>query len=559
MKLSPVCTVVIAPVRWSVVRICRYLLLIIGFTICGDGLAADESVQGEPSLEAANRLFAIGNHEAAERAFRELLATDLAPPLRGKATFNLGHTLKHLGRYDEAIMVFKSLIGQPVDDLEPGGHLMESYRNYRPRAQWEIGNSLFAKGDFAGARDAYEKSRKKYPFQSWCGNERAYHNYRYAFYDGICLEYLGRPAEAVIAYYQAAFPTSALYFSSDAHFRILNLYEAAGQLPALLSILDEIDGRYFSMIEMMANIHERELNPEEVEAFRPTYVIRRLLELRRLGEEERRDVLMDVVRIQGQDGVPHRDRGNWEVIEAVRLLALTPEESTADLLAALNDPAEAFSHGWMMHALGVCGTQEGLSWLKKRAAREKNIWAAQSLIYSISMGGKRGKHVIDELEKFAEHNLASAINGYRQGRFSTPVTPSPPRNIPKGFRLPESLAELDEEFAYEQSLPESVEIDSSSPKALVKSLLLKTVVREAKNPGGINAPWPSREWNDPMLRFKINAIRYQSDSEAEVDFELGLPNQMEPTTYILKKTAGEWRVSSVFIPGRGTFELPSPQ
>jgi tetratricopeptide (TPR) repeat protein len=72
------------------------------------------------------------------------------PALRGKATFNLGLTLKQLARYDEAIKVFEDLIDQPVDDQEAGAHLMEAYRNYCPRAQWEIGNCLISKNDHAG-------------------------------------------------------------------------------------------------------------------------------------------------------------------------------------------------------------------------------------------------------------------------------------------------------------------------------------------------------------------------------------------------------------------------
>lgn len=117
-------------------------------------------------LDAANRLFEERKYSQAEKAFRDLLATTIDNPTRGKATFNLGLTLQRLGRFKEAIAVFEGLIRQQVSDTEPGGHLMEPYRNYRPRAQWEIGNCFRAMNDYGQALAAYRATREKYPFQS---------------------------------------------------------------------------------------------------------------------------------------------------------------------------------------------------------------------------------------------------------------------------------------------------------------------------------------------------------------------------------------------------------
>src|SRR4051812_992616 len=116
------------------------------------------SAQSKPELrplDSANRLFQSGKYLDAERAFRSLLDQSIDVPTRGKATFNLAVTLQKLGRYDEAIQNYNKLLTLSVDDKEAGGHLMEPYRNYRPRAQWEIGNCLFAKMNYAGAMQAY--------------------------------------------------------------------------------------------------------------------------------------------------------------------------------------------------------------------------------------------------------------------------------------------------------------------------------------------------------------------------------------------------------------------
>src|SRR6187200_629712 len=67
-------------------------------------------------LQAANNLFESGKTTEAEKAFREILAGEIDPALRGKTTFNLGLTLKKLNRLDEAMKVFASLLEQPVND-----------------------------------------------------------------------------------------------------------------------------------------------------------------------------------------------------------------------------------------------------------------------------------------------------------------------------------------------------------------------------------------------------------------------------------------------------------
>lgn len=508
-------------------------------------------------LEAANRTFQEGKHQEAERAFRELLARETDPAVRGKATFNLGLTLKKLSRYDEAIKVFESLIEQPVNDREPGGHLMEPYRNYRPRAKWEIGNCLLAKRDYAAAREAFRTTKEQYPFQSWCGNEQAAFQYRYAFFDGLCLEHLGRPAEAMSSYYQAAFGGMGLYSSPEVHFRMVNLYEATGQQQALLSLLDQIDTYFLSLFQREANRSEQPLRNDILEKFRPTALMRRIVELRRFAAEGKRKELIACLKIKGSVTGPPDDNGNWEALEAARLLALTPKESTQALLSrvAHREGGEAMS--WIAYALSQCATDEGLEWIKSNVAQEENYWAARTLIYSLSKGGKKGNQVIAELEKTAKHNLRIAILHCREGRLSdeniAPVFPELHRNI----ILPEKLAALDEEVAYRESLPAKVNVDRSTPEAALNSLLLALVIEDVdaiKNCTSNSPLWLSRvqrqrEFGTRLPRFSVGNAAYKSESEAELSFEFGTEARKEKASVTIQKAEDGWLVAGSKVRG----------
>jgi tetratricopeptide (TPR) repeat protein len=126
------------------------------------GVACGAESKPLTPFEIANRLYEQGKYAEAERSFRAVLGQPLDVPTRGKATFNLALTLQKLRRYDEAIKILDHLLAQPVNDREPGGHLMEPYRNYRPRAQWEIGDCHFAKKEYQAALRAYRTTKEKF-------------------------------------------------------------------------------------------------------------------------------------------------------------------------------------------------------------------------------------------------------------------------------------------------------------------------------------------------------------------------------------------------------------
>ena len=191
--------------------------------------------------------------------------------------------------------------------------------------------------DYAGARDAYGTTKDKYPFKSWCGNEQAAYQYRYAFIDGLCLEHLGRRQEALSSYYEVAFATERLYFSPVVHYRIMDMYDSSGQQGALFSLLDEIDEHFLSMLRKEGHESEWDIDPKALEDMRPTTFIRRIQELRQFAKEGRRSELIALLKLRGVATGPPDDSGNWEALEAAQLLALTPEASTKELLAEIDE------------------------------------------------------------------------------------------------------------------------------------------------------------------------------------------------------------------------------
>jgi len=373
-------------------------------------------VSAADALVEANKLYGTKNYKGAAAAFREIIATEQDGPTKAKAMFNLGLTLKQLHQYDAAISVFDELIAQPVNDKEPGGHLMEPYRNYRPRAQWEIGNCYFDQGQYKKALQAYQDTKDKHPFQSWCGNEQADAEHRYAYQAGLCHEYLGDTKAAVYDYLAAVMvDAGGLTFSPRPHQRLVEIYTRAGQLDRLNALLDDMDEQFKKKMQAEAGKTGQSLPTEFFDQYRPTSVIRRDLELQRLAKEGRRNELIKLLKIRGSVTGPPDDAGNWEAIRAAQLLAQTPEESTNDLLKAVQtgDREEVGQkERWIAFALALCGTDEGVGGIRERLRSEENSWAARSFIYSLSLAGKKGKAANAELEPAAKGNLEWAIRAY---------------------------------------------------------------------------------------------------------------------------------------------------
>lgn len=167
------------------------VLLVLG----PQGKAQDADPAGE-LLKESNQAFESGNYATAEVGYRRIVDLHATSRSFGMALFNLGFSIQRQKRYDEARAVYSRLLAAAVNDQEPGGHVMEAYRNYRPRASLEIAACFEAEGKWEDALKAYEVSRDKYPMASWCGNCRDASELRLHEKIAACQEKLGRAREA---------------------------------------------------------------------------------------------------------------------------------------------------------------------------------------------------------------------------------------------------------------------------------------------------------------------------------------------------------------------------
>ena len=393
----------------------KTLLAVIAMVLVGNSFVA-YGQEADP-LSEGNKYFETRNYRAAADVYRRIVRTSLDDPTRARAWFNLGMTYQKLGQYDDAINAFTQIFSMNVNDRETGGHIMEPYRNYRSRAQWEVGRSLFAKGDYKGALEAYQTTRLKYPLESWCNVERTVAQYRYALNEGLSYEHLGMYKEAVDSYLRVYVP------------RVADLYEAAGQLDDLKRYLDKKDKEYFDSVTEFAR---QKLSPEKLKMFRPTHRLRGMLEIYALGQSRDWPALIEFLRKWSSGG------GDGRQDDIARILARYPAETVPLLRQEL---AKADVRPELMYkALGLAGTPDAVATLKSIAAKEENIWLVLSLVHALTLAGEPGERAIFDLEKTAKNNLKIAIDQFKSGELQERYnneTKFPP--IPLNLRLPKEL------------------------------------------------------------------------------------------------------------------------
>jgi|GEM_PF-2699677 len=386
-----------------------------------------------------------------------------------KALFNLGLALEARAEYDEAVAAFSRLRGAEVNDREPGGHIMSAYRNYRPRASWEIGMCRFLQGDVEGALAAYRDTRNRYPFQSWCGNAQWEYEYRYALHEAICLEHLGRLAEAVEAYFSAAAQVG--HGDPFASQRLVDLYESAGATDRLLSLCDEFDQYRRSELRRTSP----EIDRARLDAFSSTQTIRRIIEIRALGENARYVNLVDLLQRRGRVTGPSnwQDlRDNWIADEAARTLARQPRETLPLLLERVE--AGGIEHrNWVFYALGCNGLPDAVDRLSAELAKTANIHVRKSIAFSLTQAGELGYQALDRVD--CERDCPpDDTNRYilqcEQG-FYPKRRPEPPA-IGPDLQLPTELREINEDVRILEALPARVVVDVSSIRATVASWIM---------------------------------------------------------------------------------------
>lgn len=87
----------------------------------------------------------------------------------GVSTSRAGQYERRFGNPQRAIEFLLRIFPSDIDDLEPGGHVMVAYQNYRHSAAIEISKCHEALGDFASALDWRKRARDEYTYRSWCG------------------------------------------------------------------------------------------------------------------------------------------------------------------------------------------------------------------------------------------------------------------------------------------------------------------------------------------------------------------------------------------------------
>lgn len=420
-------------------------------------LAAESKSDPE---DAASALLALGNlahergdaHEAVRQWQR---AVDGFPDTRDwpKALFNIGVVLKEQEAFDRAIEVFQRLLGSNVNDLEPGAHLMEDYRNYRSRASWEIGLCRLGSGDAAGALEAFRTTREKYPFQSTCGNAHQEYRYQYAAFEGVCLEYLGRYSEAIGNYFEAI--TQSGHGDPFAARRLVDLYETGGAQNSLIALCDAVDAHHLA--EQRRAHPDLEIRP----AMLPTSIIRRVIEIRAFGREGRVDELADLLQSNSATGPysPRDLRDNWIAHEAARTLERYPAQSLSTMLerAKSQDLPDV---GWVYYALGLNGAPEAVALLEGRLAANPKQWTWLTLAFALAETGARGEAILDahdqKVAQPGRHSWRESLDLYQKS-YPDPWPPLPP--LPGAIPLPTRLAEINEDVGLFEALPARAPID----------------------------------------------------------------------------------------------------
>jgi len=437
----------------------------------------DPAAAAEALVGAANAAHKAKRVADAIAGWRTVEARYPNTPAWGKAVFNIGLTLKEQGRHRDAIAQFRKMFEGEVNDRERGGHIMEAYRNYRPRAQWEIGHCYFALGEYRQALRAYETTERKYPFRSWCGTCMAEFKYDYAFRKGLCHDWLGETREALKQYYQAAFGFGVAPKPPPA-IRMVDIYEAAGRLDAFESLLDAIDAWQRSVYLRMAEMEGSEVDPDRIKQFLPTRQAREVLAIRRHGIRKEWDALLPL--LDKQNSCVHlyehdAFRRTWQAVQAARLLTRDPA-ATRPLLVERLKHTEGYAIDWTLYALALCGGDEAA-----RAIRTKvgEPYRTGSAIYALSLMGEKGRRAIDEIEAAGTETATGYIRMYREGTLGARNRDEAFPPVPENVQVPTRLAELDDRVAYEQSLPETVTVDRRTPEATLETLFTALLIADA--------------------------------------------------------------------------------
>ena len=163
-------------------------LAVIAFT-CFSSLLAEESSHPQKKdekpefvaeLEKANALHQDEKLVEAEKAYKALRGKGINDATWAMTSNNLGINLRMQKKYEESSKVFNEILLRKLNNRDPGGNLMEHFRNYHYNACIELVRNYSFSGNNAKAIEALKMTKKKYPFESCCATCEADVD---AFYD----------------------------------------------------------------------------------------------------------------------------------------------------------------------------------------------------------------------------------------------------------------------------------------------------------------------------------------------------------------------------------------
>jgi len=488
-------------------------------------------------LEQANTHFNANEYQQAAEIYRSIIASKPDTPLLAKAIYNLGMTQQAMGQHREAIATYQQIFNLTVDDREPGGHIMETYRNYRPNAMWQIGQCHYALGEYRQALDAIEKNKSLYPFQSWCGNGMAEARHRYAFHTALCYEQLGDYTQAVTHYYRAIHEGGMLHSDPNTPWRLVELYHATGQkddLRRMMELRKDFDHRHFeaSIVQLSPKEQAKRRKHNTYFSMQP---VQEMMNLYQLRDDKQWAPLTTILLLRDDPCYEAGSRRTgWSQALAAHLLASDPD-TTWPLLYGLIDERKNRLNRWLYYALGLNGTKDAIAILEPLLKAEQNYHWRTSLLYSLALAGHQPS--INEL-KTIDRTL-----------FGVAFPPLPGREV----QLPVDLAVLDEEIAYTAALSQKVHVDLSTPEKAVETFMLggltadKAVFQQATT---------RTDWDDfynvltesakDKLRYRFWPAQKVSNGSMQVVLQARTPTGRQYVLqFQLRQQKNQWKVVDI--------------
>ena len=130
---------------------------------------ASQVKSAEAWLETGNGFYQSGDYKEAEAAWSKVRTCPETVSAWPKAVFNLGILEMNQAHYSTAIEYFHGMLRSHPNDKEPGGNIMEAYRNYSHRSVLGISQCYEKMGNYRQALRYARLAKTQYPYLSWCG------------------------------------------------------------------------------------------------------------------------------------------------------------------------------------------------------------------------------------------------------------------------------------------------------------------------------------------------------------------------------------------------------